>query len=216
MRPEIACLPIALALANLFAQPALAANESSTVYCCEDANGRRVCGDPMPQQCYSRAYKELSRGGRTLREVDAPLTTEERIRKEATDKARHEAEAKVAERRRRDRVLLESYNSVADIDDRRDSVLRGAEKEIDTLKRREKELVDERNDLNNKVAALKGKQAPRYVQEDIAANTSELNALRGVITQKQRDAETIRSRFDEDRQRYIELTGKSGGEQNNN
>lgn len=214
MRLDTGCLAAALFVAGLVAHPARAA-ESSTVYCCEDANGRRICGDPMPQQCYSRAYKELSRGGRTVREVEAPLTPEERARKEAADKARRDAEAKVAERRRRDKVLLESYNSVSDIDDRRDTVLRGAEREIETLKRRERELIDERNDLNTKVAALKGKQVPRYIQEDIAANASELNALRSVIVQKQHDADTMRSRFDEDRQRYIELTGKNGGADNN-
>jgi hypothetical protein len=206
MRPERAAL---IVLSLLCGAPAYAA-ESSTVYCCDDGSGHKICGDPMPQQCYSRAYKELSRGGRTTKEVEAPLTAEERARKDAADKARRDAEAKIAERRRRDRVLLESYNSVGEIDDRRDTVVRGAEKEIETLKRREKELVDERNDLNNKVATLKGKHVPQQIQEDLAANGSELSALRGVIAQKQRDAETMRSRFEEDRQRYIELTGKSG------
>jgi hypothetical protein len=211
MRAERAAL---VALSLLCSAPAFAA-ESSTVYCCDDGSGHRICGDPMPQQCYTRAYKELSRGGRTTKEVDAPLTPEERARKDAADKTRRDAEARIAERRRRDRVLLESYTSVGEIDERRDTVVRGAEKEIETLKHREKELVDERNDLNTKVAGLKGKQVPQRIQEDLAANASELGALRGVIAQKQRDADTMRSRFEEDRQRYIELTGKSGGSANN-
>ncbi len=193
--------PTALAILLLVCCASALAAEASAVYCCDDGAGHRICGNPMPQQCYSRAYKELSRGGRTVREVAAPLTPVERAHKDAADKARREAEARIAERGRRDRVLLESYNSVGEIDERRDSVVRGAEKEIETLKRRETELV----------AARSGKPD---IQDDPTANAAELNALRGVIAQKQRDAETLRKRFADDRQRYVELNGKPASVQN--
>jgi chromosome segregation ATPase len=199
-----------VALIVLASLGSVAAQAQTPVYCCDDANGHRICGDPLPPQCYTKAYKELSRTGRTVREVDAPLTAEERQRKEAEDRAKRDAEARVAESRRRDKSLLESYTSVAEIDERRNTAMRGAEKEISTLKAREKTLVEEQAELNNQVAALKGKPAPQSMQESLAANASELSALRNVIAQKQRDADTLRSHFDEDRRRYLELTNQTG------
>ncbi|GAA5173895.1 hypothetical protein GCM10025771_02240 [Niveibacterium umoris] len=182
------------------------AHAGDRVFCCEDATGHKVCGDPLPQACYNRAYREMSSGGITKRNVDAPMTADELARKLADDKARRDAEARAAERRRRDKALLESYGSVTEIEARRDTTLAAANQEIDNLRRRERELVDERKALGTRVAALKGKPVPARLAEDIGATDSELNALRGVITQKTREAETIRQRYDEDRTRYLELT----------
>lgn len=185
------------------------ANSSDNLYCCNDANGHHICGNPLPAACYSRAYKELSRGGRTTREVAAPLSAEERQRKEAADKAQKEADARIAERRRRDKALLDSYSSVSVIDARRNASLSAAAKEIDVFRRQEALLVSERKQQDAKLAALKSKTPPRALQEDIASTTAELSTLRSVIAQKQRDYDAQRARFDEDRSRYIELTGQS-------
>ena len=184
-------------------------NPSDNLYCCNDANGHRICGNPLPAACYSRAYKELSRGGRTTREVAAPLSAEERLRKEAADKAQKEAVARMAERRRRDKALLDSYSSVSVIDARRNASLSAAAKEIEVFRRQEALLVSERKLQDAKLAAAKSKTPPRALQEDIASTTAELSALRSVIAQKQRDYDAQRARFDEDRSRYIELTGQS-------
>lgn len=185
------------------------ARSSENLYCCDDPSGRRICGNPLPLSCYNRAYKELSQGGRTKREVDAPLTAEERTRKEAAERVRRDLEARTIERRRRDRALLDSYPSVAAIEERRNASLSGAAKEIEVLHRRESVLVAERTQQDAKLASLKAHAVPRSLQEDIAATNSELSALRTVIVQKRREYELQKKRFDEDRSRYIELTSQS-------
>ncbi len=196
-----------LLLACFTATAAHAAGER--VFCCEDASGHKVCGDPLPQACYNRAYKEMSRSGVTRRDVEAPLTQEERARKALEEKAKRDAEARVAERQRRDKALLESYSSASEIESRRDLTMQGATQEINNLRRRERELVAERKSLDTRVAALKGKPAPPALREDITATDSELAALRSVIAQKTREADQIRQRFDDDRARFIELTGST-------
>lgn len=188
---------------------AASANPSDSLYCCNDASGHRICGTPLPAACYNRAYKELSRGGRTTREVSAPLTAEERQRKEAAEKAQKEAEARLAERRRRDKALLDSYSSVSVIDARRNASLSAAAKEIDVFRRQETQLIAERKQQDAKLAALKAKTPPRALQDEIASTKAELAALRSVIAQKQRDYDAQKARFDEDRSRYLELTGQS-------
>ena len=51
------------------------AQAASEFYCCQDpANGRRVCGDTLPEQCRGRAYRILDSGGNIVKEVGAPLS----------------------------------------------------------------------------------------------------------------------------------------------
>lgn len=177
------------------------------VFCCDDAAGRKVCGDPLPMACYNRAYREMSRQGITTRDIEAPMTADERARKLADDKARREAEERVAERRRRDKALVESYGSADEIEARKTSTLATANLELSALRKREQELVDERKGFDARVAAMKkGQPIPANLQNDIAANESELKALRGVIAQKKREADTIKKRYDDDKARFIELT----------
>ena len=66
---------LALLLATLTGTSALAAGN---FFCCNDASGKQVCGDILPQACYGRAYRELGSNGQTIRTVDAPLTAEQR------------------------------------------------------------------------------------------------------------------------------------------
>ncbi|MCX9156007.1 hypothetical protein OPU71_07690 [Niveibacterium sp. 24ML] len=196
---------LALLAALLWAPTTFAAGER--VFCCDDAAGRKVCGDPLPVACYNRAYREMSRQGITTRDIEAPMTAEERIRKLADEKAKRDAEERVAERRRRDKALVESYGSADEIEARKTSTLATANQELSVLRKREQELVDERKGFDARVAAVKkGKPIPANLKDDIAANESELKTLRGVIAQKKREADTIRKRYDDDKARFIELT----------
>lgn len=203
LRAIMLMIPVAAAFSVSAAPPS-----DNNLFCCTDPSGRHVCGNPLPAACYNRAYRELSHSGRTTREVAAPLTAEERLRKEAADRTARDAETRAAELRRRDKALLDSYPSVAALDERRTTVLAASAKEIDLLRRRETLLLTERKQLAGKLAATKTKP-PRTLQDDLAATDSELVALRAVIAQKQRDYDTQKMRFDEDRRRYIELSGQS-------
>ena len=80
----------ALAIVLGLGGPAMAAGN---FYCCVDANGKQVCGDLLPQACYGRAYRELGPNGQTLRNVEAPLTAEQRATRSAEEAQRKVEEA---------------------------------------------------------------------------------------------------------------------------
>ena len=48
--------------------------QAGRTLCCVNAQGRNVCGDTLPQECYSRAYREINGRDITVRQVEAPLT----------------------------------------------------------------------------------------------------------------------------------------------
>ena len=191
-----------IGLALLCSAPWAAAQ--TRLYCCADANGQKVCGDTLPQICYDRAYREMTPGGRILREVDPPMTLEQRARRDAELKAQREKAIREAEAKRRDRVLVESYASVKEIDARRDREVAILEEEVRNAKLQESSLLAARQQLDKRKPA-KG-PVPKDIEDDLATNSSELTAIRSVIDSKQRDIELIRSRFAADRTRFIELT----------
>lgn len=175
-------------------------------FCCNDAQGRRTCGDSLPQVCFDRAYAEIL-GGRVVREVEAPLTAEQRAKKDAELRAQRDRIAKEAEARRRDQVLLDSYASVSELDRRRDRDIGNVEGELKAARAREADLLVQQAKLD-KSRPAKG-SFPKTLAENISINTSELEAIRSVIAAKQREIDQLRARFDADRNRYMVLTGAS-------
>lgn len=172
--------------------------------CCNEASGRRTCGDTLPVACYDRAYVEIL-GGRIVREVEAPLTPEQRNRRNAELRAQREKLAQEAESRRRDQVLLDSYSSVSDLERRRDREIANLDGEIRASRARESDLMTQNAQLEKQRNA-KG-ALPPAARDNIAATLGELEAIRLVIAAKQRELDQTRTRFDADRKRYLELTG---------
>lgn len=198
-------LPLFLLLASTTEAQAQVQAQTRT-FCCNDASGRRSCGDSLPPVCYDRAYAEIL-GGRTVREVDAPMTAEQRAKKDLELRAQRDRLAKEAEARRRDQVLLDSYSSVSELDRRRDRDVGNVEGELKAARARESDLQVQQAKLD-KSRPSKG-SFPKTLADNIAVNTSELEAIRTVINAKQHEIDQLRLRFDTDRKRYLELTGAS-------
>ena len=95
------------------------AGGGSRLYCCQDSSGKQVCGDILPQVCYGRAYREIGADGRTVREVDAPLTAEQRAQKVAEEAKRKEEEARQKEQQRKDQALMDTFITPAQKHQRR-------------------------------------------------------------------------------------------------
>lgn len=202
--------PHLLPLLLLLALPAGAAAQSTT-YCCVDGGGSRICGDTLPPACFNRAYRIVAPSGRTIREVEAPLTPEQRARREAELRAQREQTAREAEAKRRDQVLLDSYASVEEIDVRRDREIAVIETEIKHGRTREADLLATQAKLD-KIKPASG-PVPRDLAVDLETVASELRAVRSVIASKQRDIDNIRNRFAQDRKRYVELIQQSAAPQ---
>jgi len=198
-----------LGFAALLAAPLAASAQTSsggkTIYCC-DIGGQPICGDVLPNACYGRAYREMSPQGVIRRQVAAPLTADEISRRNEDARLRAEADARLARQRRLDQALLDTYQSVADVDFRRDRALADLDKTISSLRVRETELVERRNRIAKETEPFQGRAVPRELAEDLDNANGELSAHRSVIDAKQRERESIRARFEEDRRRYIELT----------
>ena len=176
-----------------------------TVFCCTD-NGHQVCGDVLPLQCYGKGYREVSPQGTVRRLVEAPLTPEQLARREAEERARR---AEIASRRaelRRNQSLLETYSSVADIETRRDRAIEAVATELKQAEARRALMLKKREGLNREAEFYQKRQMPPALAAALRESDSELNAQGLLVEAKRRDIEAIRTRYEQDRARYIMLT----------
>lgn len=183
-----------------------AANAAGKLFCCNDANGRQVCGDLMPTECYGRAYREVGESGRTVRNVEAPLTAEQRAERAAEDERRKVEEAAMKEQQRKDQALLNTYGSVKDIDAMRERALVDVEKSIADAEARIVEIKARRTKFENEAEFYKKKQLPPEVQKGLSDADSEIKAQQSIIESKKKDMDVIRDKYDEDKRRYLDLS----------
>lgn len=202
------CAVLALGLA-LLAPGAMAAPTSIT--CCDDASGRRICADILPPACYGRGYREISPQGTVLRVVPAPMSAEERARAEQEDKARKVAEEKAREERRRDAALLQTYSSLDDLEAQRRRAQADIQEDIDKARQREAEVLERRVKLDQEAAFYTRKPKPVELANALRENDGDLAAQRIVIESKQRDLAAVKARYDKDRLRFSELLAQKVG-----
>ncbi len=182
------------------------------IFCCDDANGRKVCGDFLPAACQGRAYEERDNRGFVSKKVEAPLTAEQQVRRDA-EAARKEADAKkAAEERRRTLALLSTYSSEKNIDSVRDRNLAEIDKSIAEAQKRLDEAMKKKRKLDSDKEFYKGKPLPDSVKSQVRENDKEIQAQQNAVAEQTKQKEEVRSRFADEKKRYLELTGKKPAE----
>jgi hypothetical protein len=197
---KIRDITLASALGLIFAAPAPAA----TMYCCTDANGRKACGDILPPVCYGRAYREISEKG--TREVEAPLTPEQRALREVEQKRKKDEEQRATAERLRNRALLDTYGNVEDIDYTRDRTVAELQKGLDQAQEKVNEALKSKKALDKEAEFYKKKPMPDQLSTQILGNQKELAATQDALAVHQKEIAEVKAKFEAEKQRYIELT----------
>lgn len=178
---------------------------AGNTYCCTDAQGRQVCADVLPEACYGKAYREINARGVTVRRVDAPISADQRAKRDEDVKRRAEEEVALRDQRRRDTALLNTYSNESEIELSRDRRVAEVEDAIRRLREQESEMRKRRAALDKEVAAFGPRALPSDLQASMAASDRELRVMASQIESRQRDIADIRVRFEDDRKRFREL-----------
>jgi hypothetical protein len=142
--------------------------------------------------------------------VEPQMTAEQLARKEAEERARRAELTRQRAEQRRNQSLLETYSSVADIDARRDRALVGVDQDLKRAEARRAQLLKQRESLNREAEFYEKRVMPAQLIGALRESDSELAAQSLVIEAKKREIEAIRTRYEQDRQRYIGLTERHG------
>ncbi len=188
-----------------FALMALATLAQAQSYRCTGADGKRYYGQTIPRPCIGLVVEQLNEQGLVIRRIE-PRTAEDRAAKAAEEKKAREEELARREERRRNRALLATYTSLDDIEDARIRALKGNAQAIKDVDDRIAQIKARQDGLAKEIAAYQDKAPPAELQRDMRNAEIDLAAQQGLREAKQKEAETINAKYDEDRQRYLDLT----------
>ena len=199
--------PVSLVLLlAAFSTQAAAPAGPGRFYCCE---GGRICGDAMPEQCRGKAYRILDSAGNVIKEVGPPKTAEQKAQEAAEALRKKELEEQAREQRRKDQALLDTYATLQDIDMAQQKAeadvnlsIQSAQNKIDDARKRRKKFEDE-------AEFYKKKALPPEVAKGMRDIDHEIKTLQELLDVKMGDAANIKSRYDADRKRYSQLTGRT-------
>lgn len=180
---------------------------TARIVCC-DVNGKRTCGDPPPVQCDARAKTVFSKGG-VAKEVEAPLTAEQRAAREAEETRKKEEQRKAAEQARKDRALLDSYSNEKEVDAARDRSIADIEKNAEQAKNRLESAQARQKKFEQEKEFYLKKPMPAHLKKQIEDNEAEIATQQKALAQKDVDIAAARERFEADKQRYLQLSGKA-------
>ena len=216
MRPENRLRPTTIsAAALLLAAPFLAeaasrkgpAPKGEEVYRCRDADGRYIYGQAIPAPCMEQDIEVLDESGRVLRIMPGRRSMEE-----AANQKAQEDVAKAAAQR--DRTLLATYLSVADIERLRDQRLelleqqsRVTEQYIANLREREARLMSDVKRFRPYSDSPKAPPVPDHVAEEMVNTVNGLQVYEEELAKNTAERSKLRAEFDADIARFKELTG---------
>ncbi|MCB1918034.1 MAG: hypothetical protein KDG52_20275 [Rhodocyclaceae bacterium] len=198
-RPDL--VAVLLAGISLMVSPTVSAD----VFCCDDASGRQVCADVLPTQCYGSAYRVLNPQGLVIREVEAPLTREQREARRRADRERRIEQDRLRSIRLKERALLETYRSVEDIDAIEARAVDDVEQDLAKARRFKERLLEEQQELHQEREFYKEAEVPSELAKALNDNELEIIAQESVIDSKLRLIDAIRERYAADRTAYQEI-----------
>lgn len=209
--------PALLMLAGLAALPgeSLAAKPTKTakptghesVYRCKDPEGHTYVGQNIPEQCMNVDVEVLDDTGRVVRIIPGPASQQEVEDKKAAEAARIAAA-------NRDKTLLATYLTVADIERLRDQRLEllvqqanVTEQYVANLKEREARLAQDVRRFRPYSDKPGAPALPDHIAEDIVNTVNGLQVYQQELAKNTAEQQRLRTEFASDITRFKELKG---------
>jgi hypothetical protein len=170
-----------------------------------DEKGVVHYSDKLPPEAVDKARVELNKQGVPIKKTDQALTPEQRRTIEQDAERQRSAERAREEIARRDRALVSSYTSEAEIDLARNRSLQTINTVILSAQAFSEQLNKRKVDVEAKKAESGGKPVAAVLDRELESIDLELARQADVIAQKQRETTTITAKYDADKQRWREL-----------
>ena len=180
-------------------------------YRCKDVHGQALFGDSIPPGCLGQDTEALSSTGTVIRVIEGAQTRAARMSREATESKERKLKD---ERDLRDRMLVETYLSVEDIERLRDQRLemlvaqnRVTEQTVANMRERQSRLetqVARFKPYNERPNAL---PLPDHLAEDMVNTVNSLKVYQEAVAKNLAEQADLKSSFSADIKRFKELKG---------
>jgi len=179
-----------------------------------DENGVVHYGDKVPPEYANRDRDVLNEHGVTVDFEEGEITEAERAVAAAREAEAEKERLAKAEIARHDRMLLQTYLSVADIEELRnrrlellESQIKVTELYLGNLRKRLVSLQEEASGYKPYTVRENAPQIPENLQLDISRTTSMISLYEQTLSRTRSDQTQLRDSFDDDITRFRELKG---------
>jgi hypothetical protein len=207
---------IMIAAAAAFVTTAVAAQSTKdknaeAFYRCKDKRGQTQYGDSMPIACEGQDTEVLNRNGMLVRTIEGEQTKAARIQREASEaKARSERE----QRAQHDRMLIDTYLTVEDIERLRDQRLELLVSQYRVTEQNIANLRERQGRLQGQIARFKpysdkadAPPLPDHLAEEMVNTVKGLRVYQESLVKNRKEQQDLRASFDADIKRFKELKG---------
>jgi hypothetical protein len=196
-------------LLALIASLGLALPASAKMYKWVDEKGTTHYGETIPPEYANRDRTELNKAGRVVKKEEV-LTSEERRAKDQADSQKKTDEAAALEQKRRDKALVNTFSNTDEIELARSRSLQQVDARLSSINAQLKLAADNLAGLKQEAAArtAAGKKVPTSLQDDLTESEARQKKLQQDLAKVTAEKAEVNGRYDADKARYKELTGK--------
>lgn len=180
---------------------------AQSTFRCTGKDGKKYYGQTIPNQCIGQSVEEIDKHGNLLRKIENQSAEDRALKKAAEKKKLEEATAK-KEEERRNRALLATYSSEKDIEEARARALADNQQSIKEIQARIEQIRKRQAQLAQEMEFYKKNPAPQKLQSDVKQAQVDFDSQQTLLEVKKKEVESINARYDEDKKRFLTLTGK--------
>ena len=189
-----------LALILLVALPV-----SAKTYKWVDDKGVTHMGDTIPPEYANKDRQELNKSGVVVKRQEVPTADERRAKEAESARARNE-ESSARDQKLHDKSLTDTYSNVEEIELSRKRNIGQVDARINSIDSQLKTATDNLASLK-KDAASRSK-VPASLQEDIREAQERVDRMLLDLQKYKEEKQAVNARYDADKARFRELTGK--------
>jgi len=184
---------------------ARAAGPAPTTYKWVDDQGVVHYSDKVPPEAVGKSATVLDKQGRPVKKIEAALTPEQIKAKEAAEEQQRAQARAQEEQTRKDRALMQSYTTEAEIDAAKKRAVDTLDSQIKSAQAYSAELTRRMEELKKKRASYGSNRVPADIEREINNTDIELARQSALIKQKSQEIVAATARYDADKARWEEI-----------
>lgn len=198
---------IVFATTNILLFTSLSLPVQARIKCWTNNEGIRECGTSVPPEFAQKGYQEISEHGTVAKKLERAKNDEEIAEQKRLAAITAEKQKAAEEQDKQDKILLDTFTNVDDIEMSRDGKIGVIESSIVLSKKRNKKI---QQDLDNRIQAAasaerSGKAPDEVLIKDIDDLRRRIKNNEIFIVEKRREQETVRQASNADIERFNRL-----------
>lgn len=196
-----------IVLITTLALTLLSTAAQARIVCWTNKDGVKECGDKVPPEYAQTDRQELSKQGLVVDEKERAKTDEELAEEKRQAELQAEQDRIAQEEARRDKILLDTFSNIDDIEMTRDGKIAAIQASISLAEARNQKLQAELEKLVEQAANQEraGKPVPEDLEKDIESLRRQINTNDDFIADKRKEQDLVREASAKDVERFKEL-----------